>query len=96
MKEFGNSYPIPSNYIGFDVDTEALEKAYIADLQAMTPIHPITGEKGTFQRFAKGQIFIRPIYRTPSGQEFLLPTDNSEALLEEAGVEWTSLDEDSE
>lgn len=41
-------------------------------LKSATPIHPETGERGTFVRFAGGGTRIRPVYQTPSGKEFFV------------------------
>ena len=47
----------------------------IEAIKSATPVHPKTGERGTFVRFAGGGTRIRPVYRTSSGKEFFDQSD---------------------
>ena len=81
MKENDNNMALSKAYKDQSsdlIDSHAFEAKYVDKVKSLTPEHPKTGEPGTFSRFAGGYAFIRPIYVTQSGKEFLflLPEDD--------------------
>lgn len=57
--------------------SKAIDAAFRA-MKSASPVDPETGEAGAFVRFAGSFPRVRPVYRTPSGEEFFRARDKSD------------------
>lgn len=74
------------------VSSREFERKYLEEVKSARPVHPDTGEEGTFLKFIAGGGYRRPVYVTLSGKKFS-PPDNIDEIFKKHGATSVLLDD---